>query len=95
MLYGRPSGGYKYFKRISMEQDYKKQIEEIMSEMKCSRDFMCCKSGRKPLCKAKGLPIKDFVGIEGEPPSCEFSVSFGGGYYCKCPLHVFIKNHRK
>jgi hypothetical protein len=46
-----------------MEEEHKKQIEEIMSSMKCPRDFRCCKSGLKPLCKAKGSPMENFVEI--------------------------------
>jgi hypothetical protein len=79
-----------------MEEDHKKQIEKIMSSMKCPRDFRCCKSGLNPLCKAKGSPMERFLDIEGTPPLCEFSVSFGDGHLCKCPLHVYIKkNPRK
>ena len=36
-----------------MEQDYKKEIEKIIGEMTCPKDFRCYKSKFKSICKAE------------------------------------------
>jgi len=44
-----------------MGQDHKKEIEQIMSQFKCPKDFGCYKSGFKVLCKAKDIRIESFL----------------------------------
>jgi hypothetical protein len=28
--------------------------------------------------------------LEHNPTHCEFSISYGDGHYCRCPLRVYI-----
>lgn len=41
-----------------MEQDYKKEIEEIIGQIQCPKDFKCYKSGFQVLCKARDMGIE-------------------------------------
>lgn len=74
-----------------MEEDIKKEIEEIIGGMKCPKDFKCYKSGFENLCKAKDFGIKSYLEcLEKNPQYCKFSLSFGYSYICQYPLRVYI-----
>jgi len=72
-------------------EKHKKEIEKIISGMKCSRDFKCYKSGFEDLGKARDIGVKGYVEcLEDNPEACVFSVPFGYAFLCKCPLRVYI-----
>ena len=74
-----------------MEQDYKKEIEEIINAFECPKDFECYKSGFEVLCNARDVGLELFVEcLEKNPVWCKFSISYGYSYLCDCPLRVFI-----
>jgi len=73
-----------------------RQIEEIISQMKCKKDFQCYKSGFKDLCETKDIGVPDSVRCLSKPlGDCEYSFAFGDGYFCKCPLRVYITKNLK
>lgn len=73
--------------------EHKKQIEEIMSNMKCSKDFACYKSGFENFKNAKDTPLESFVECPNKDAwQCEYSLLFGFSYLCKCPLRVYVLN---
>jgi len=79
-----------------MEEDHKKEIEEIIGGMKCPKDFKCYKSGFEDLCKAKDIGIELLLKcLEENPQKCLFSSPFGVGYLCQCPLRYYICNKLK
>jgi len=80
-----------------MEQERKEQVEKIMADMTCEKDFICYKSGFENLCKARDSGMKKYLHcLEEEPCLCEFRLSFGSGHLCSCPLRVYIaKNLNK
>lgn len=82
-----------------MELDKKQieQIEEIMGRTRCQKDFECYKSGFSKVGKARDIGIKNFVEcLVDNPASCNHSMAFGNGYFCKCPLRIYIaKNLEK
>ena len=75
-----------------MEQEHKKQVEEILNGLKCSKDFVCYTSGLKRLCKAEDIGLDSFlVCLEEDPNDCKFfAVVFGDKHFCHCPLRVYI-----
>ncbi len=74
-----------------MEQDHKRQIEEIIGILQCPKDFKCYKSGFDNLCKAKDVGIESFLEcLEKNPEECKFSFPFGHSYLCNCPLRIYI-----
>jgi hypothetical protein len=74
-----------------MEQDYNKEIEKIVGCFECPKDFQCYKSGLEVLCEAHDIGLDTYLKcLEKDPRSCQFSVPFGDGYFCECPLRVYI-----
>ena len=43
-----------------MDEKTKKELEEIMGDMECPKDFRCCKSGLKVLCKARDIGLDTY-----------------------------------
>jgi hypothetical protein len=73
-----------------MDEETKKEIEEIIGKMQCPNDFQCYQSGLETLCKAKLVGTKDFLlCLEKKPLKCKF-LSVGKGYVCECPLRYYI-----
>jgi hypothetical protein len=78
-----------------MEQDRKKEIEELVGQ-KCQRDFKCYKFTADVFLKAKDIGSALFLDcLEENPIECQFSISFGYSYFCRCPLRVFISKNLK
>jgi hypothetical protein len=74
-----------------LEQDFKKEIEEIMGRMKCPKDFKCYKSGFKELCKSKDTNVGSFVEcLEENFRGCRFSLPFENTRFCLCSMRIHI-----
>jgi hypothetical protein len=74
-----------------MQEDYKKEIEELIGQIQCQKGFECYKSGLDVLCKAKDIGLELVLEcLEEGPAWCKFSFSYGDSYFCECPLRVFI-----
>ena len=76
---------------MEITQEHKTQIEEIISGIECPKDFECYKSGFENLCKTLIFgdgKVVECLGKSGQ--QCNFSFSFGLGYFCKCPLRIYI-----
>jgi hypothetical protein len=74
-----------------MEQDHNKEIERIIDQMHCHKDFTCYNSGLEELCKARDTGMKSFLECLDENGfACSFSMPFGYKRYCQCPLRVYI-----
>jgi hypothetical protein len=79
-----------------MDEKTKKELQEIIGEMQCPKDFNCYKSGLKVLCKAKDIGLDSYLEcMEVYPQKCPFSVPFGYSHLCKCPLRVYIAKKLK
>ena len=74
-----------------MGQELKKEIQEIMDGMHCSRNFACCSSNLKPRCEVKDAGLDSYVEITGNHHGeCDHLEFREGKYFCKCPLCVYI-----
>ncbi len=74
-----------------MEEDYRKEIDRIIGEIKCPKDFLCYKSGFDNLCKARDAGLELFLDcLEEKPEECTFSMLMGSSHMCQCPLRVYI-----
>ena len=72
-------------------KEHRKQVEEIISVMKCPRDFACYKSGFENLSRVRIIGYAKLVEcLEKSPQTCEFGFSFEHGRFCKCPLRYYI-----
>lgn len=84
-------------KPTKLTQEQRQEMEKIASELNCSKDFVCYKSGLEKLCKARDFGMERYIDcLEENPEECEFSLPFGEGYFCRCVLRVYIaKNLQK
>jgi hypothetical protein len=74
-----------------MDEGARKKIEKLIAGMSCPKDFKCYRSNLADLCKAKDIGLESFLEcLEDNPRNCEFSISYGGGHFCRCPLRVYI-----
>jgi hypothetical protein len=72
-------------------QEHKDQIEQIMSEIYCPRDFPCYKSGFEKIGKIRDIKAEGLLEcLEKDSEKCQFSLTFGGGTCCLCPLRIYI-----
>ena len=81
---------------MDSEVETNRQIEEIIRQIKCDKDFQCCKSGFEDICEAKDIGLPDSVKcLSKHPGDCEYAFAFGDSYFCKCPLRVYIAKNLK
>lgn len=82
---------------MELTEKQRKEIEAIAGGQKCSKDFKCYKLGFEKLCKARDHGLEGYLDcLEENPRDCPFSLPFGNGYFCKCPLRIYIaRNLRK
>ncbi len=82
---------------MQLDGEHKRQVEEIIGEMECPRNFVCYASGFENLSTVRIIRSAKLVEcLEESPQTCEFGFSFGYGTFCKCPLRCYIaKNFHK
>ena len=74
-----------------MEEADRAKVEDIMSGMRCPKDFQCAESGFERLCKVKDLGFERFLQcLADDADQCSFHISFGGRHFCQCPLRVYL-----
>lgn len=76
-----------------MEQVNSKEIRQIIAQMECTKDFSCYRSGFKKVCKAKDGGLEGYIWCLEDPVtarSCDYSLSFGEGMLCKCPVRLYL-----
>lgn len=79
-----------------MKEEDKKRIEELIAGMQCPKDFKCIDSGFENLCKAKDFGLENYLEcLEHNPHGCKFALRFGDGYFCQCPLRVYLNKKLK
>lgn len=76
---------------MGMDDDIKKQIDDIKKQMNCPKNFRCVTSNFQELCKAEDGGLEDYLICHDQNSStCDFSLSFGFSHFCRCPLRIFI-----
>ena len=76
---------------MEIEKRHKRKIHEIIASMDCKKDFKCYKSGFEDVCKDRDSGMTGYVDCLGKTyQSCEFSMPFGEGVLCRCPLRVYV-----
>lgn len=73
-----------------MENNDAKKVEEIMSSMKCAKDFDCIKNGFQNVLQSKCFAGKFFTCTGSNSYMCPYLLPFGYSYFCTCPLFVHI-----
>jgi len=79
-----------------MKDDDRKRIEEMTGNIECPKNFKCVESGFENLCKAKDFGLDAYLEcLEEDPQKCKFALPFGNGYFCQCPLRVYLAKKLK
>ena len=79
-----------------MEKDHRKEIEELIGQMQCPKDFKCYKSGFDVLCKAKDVGTKSLLLLCLEENMLQYKfLNVERGYICECPLRNYIAKQLK
>jgi len=79
-----------------MKEEDKKKIEEIMSGLKCEKNYICANSQFELLCEAEDIGLDNYLScLESDPQRCNFSLSFGDSYMCQCPIRVYLAKKLK
>ena len=81
---------------MDIDPKNKEEIENIISTFKCPKGFKCYKYGLENLCKARDFGAEHYLQcLEENPKNCPFSIPFGDGYACRCPLRVYMAKRLK
>lgn len=81
---------------MELTEEQRTEIEKIASEVNCRKNFQCYKSESAKVCKARDIGLEQYVEcLEDDPQNCEYSLSFGVGYFCRCPLQLYIVKRLK
>ena len=79
-----------------MNDDFEKDIDKIIGQLQCPKEFKCYKSDFKELCKARTFGIEKYLQcLEDDPRKCVFAIPFGTLYFCKCPLRYYLEVNRE
>jgi len=73
-----------------------KEIEQIIAELDCPKDFICYKSGFSNLCRAEDIGLERYLECFGESSEeCAFLLSYANVRFCDCPLRFYIAKKLK
>ena len=76
---------------MEMSQEKTAEIDRIRECMRCERDCGCCRSGFTQMGRVRLLADGNLLDcLEERAATCRFSVAFGDGYFCRCPLRTHI-----
>ena len=80
-----------------MKEEIRKNIEEIIDGINCSKDFKCVESGFEKLCKVSDIGIEDsLVCLECQDLlQCAFAVRYDKMHFCQCPVRVYLAKNLK
>jgi len=74
-----------------MLNEFIKELNKLEDQIECSKNFLCTKEPLEDPCNARYQAIADLLEcLDDQSTTCEFSVPFGTGYVCKCPLRKLI-----
>lgn len=77
-----------------MEFDQMEEIDKLIRQMECSKNFRCKKWKFERLCKAADIGLDNYLEcLEEDASYCDFSFFFGNGKYCKCPVRIYLAKH--
>jgi hypothetical protein len=77
-------------------------IQKLMSQTHCDNEFRCLKPGCQKLCGAKIIDEGQLVDcsqnhcgacIREDPGKCKYGTPFGFGYFCICPMRIYLAAH--
>ncbi len=81
---------------MELTQEQRTEIEEIANRINCPKNLECYKSEPEKLCQVRDFGLDEYLDcLEETAKDCEFSLSFGNGYLCTCPVRIYIAKKLK
>ena len=77
---------------MEIAQDHMTRIMEIMESFYCHQYFPCFRSEFKNLCKFRFIGKGIVECLDEKAKTCDHHFNFGHGYFCKCPLRLYLAN---
>lgn len=66
-------------------------IEQIMGTFECPLNYKCYHSNFEAMCDAVIFGEGELVEcLNKDASKCEFTRPFGDGYFCNCPLRIYV-----
>ena len=78
-----------------MEQLDIEHVKKVLGDHRCNKNLKCARGGLAELCKAREIGSDLFMVCLEEDPNCSFTISFGHGFMCKCPVRVYLSKEFK
>jgi hypothetical protein len=76
---------------MELTEAHKQEIERIVGELQCLKGFACYKSPSENICKTRDIGMEQYLEcLDANAEGCEFSLPFGDGYFCTCPVQLYI-----
>lgn len=76
---------------MEMAQQYATEVDRIRSHTRCPRHFRCCESGFTEMGRVEAIAGGKLLECrEPDAAACRQALSYGGAYFCKCPLRMYV-----
>jgi hypothetical protein len=76
---------------MDISQKLRTQIDEIIHDTDCPKDFECYRSGFTDLCSVKKAATGPLLECaEARPEMCRFALQIGHAYFCQCRLRHYV-----
>jgi len=77
-----------------MNEEDRRKIEKIISQLNCQKNFKCAASGFENLCKAEDIGSDTHLMCHDNAPFwCGFSLKADQEYFCSCLLRLYLAKH--
>jgi len=78
-----------------MDSNVASKLEKLKSQTSCRSKYECCSKRIKEMAFAKEYGKEVYLICENPKPFfCEHSRSFGFGYFCACPINIFLSKNK-
>ncbi len=74
-----------------MEQLDIEKAKQILGDLKCKKELSCVRGEFENLCRVTNIGQKSHLACLEKDRGCTFSLPYGAGFICKCPIRSIIK----
>ena len=72
------------------------RLEALVRETGCNKDLRSLVSKPGEYCDCRDTELKGFLECRHEhPQGCKYMLPFGYGFFCKCPLALYLYREMK
>jgi hypothetical protein len=76
---------------MEITSQQKTEIEQIIKEMDCPKEFVCYTSEFIKVGEARAIANGELLEcLEEDGQLCRFGLPFGYAVFCQCPLRIYL-----